>query len=108
MWSCGLGGLPSGREAWLRSALLRPISAGDSGIWQDEGATLASYGGVMLLAAICTAVLALALGVERFVLRRRTATIAVASQSNASGTRPSVDDPTRLSTSQGIARLEGG
>jgi hypothetical protein len=108
MWFSGLGGLPYGEKLGLDPRYFMPNAARDSGIWRDEGVTLASYGGVMLLAAICTAVLALALGVERFVLRRRTATIAVASQSNASGTRPSAEDPTRLSTSHGIARLNGG
>jgi hypothetical protein len=109
MWSYGIGGVPLGEKLALDPRYFGPNSARDSGIWQDEGATLASYGGVMLLAAICTAVLALALGVQRFISRRRSvaAVLAVSPRSGATPQQREEDKPLRLSPRSGDAGLEG-
>ncbi len=109
LWLSGLGGLPWSEQLALDPRYFGPESARDSGIWQDEGATLASYGGVMLLAAICTSVLALALRVERFISRRRSmaAALAVSPQSGATLEQREKDERLRLAPSGGTASLEG-
>ncbi len=108
LWLSGSSGLPWGKELALDPRYFGPLSARSSGIWEDEGATLASYGGVMLVAAICTVVLALALGIEHFISRRRSMAAALASpQSGATFHQREQDELLRLTPRNGSAGLEG-
>ena len=103
----GSSALPGGDRLGLDPRYFRPWTAEDSGIWKDEGATLASYGGVMLLAAILTLVLALGLVIDRILWRRRHAVSASAILRVPAGAQPEDDRPTRLSLRAGLAWLAG-
>lgn len=109
LWLAGLGGLPLGERLALDARYFGPSSVERSGIWWNEGATLASYGRVMLLAAICTAVLALALGAQRFISRRSStaAALVVSPRSDATLEHRGADEPLRLAPRSGSAGLEG-
>jgi hypothetical protein len=100
-------GIPGGDRLALDPRYFGPNSARESGIWQDEGATLATYGDVLLLASILTVVLATGLVIDRILWRRRHAVSSSAILRVPASAQPEDDRPTRFSLRAGLAWLAG-